>query len=636
MDIKDSVAARDRYHEAQKELKSSYDRDLKNVKDNFDDRTQKQSKNYSEHKSKLEEQNQINNSFYSDKTKSAINSSQEDFKNKLKENSMKFENEKSSTKNDFNEKLSNLSGSYKKSFDENNRYHDQVNKSLGEKYNSAIKRSDSEFNNRIDDMNEKISTENIKTRESERLDRKSLMNKNTEELNNLRTSATDSKFEEVSRLKKDNENLRTTMGRDNQSLKDRQDERVADLMSLKNKESNDGMKNYEKLQQNIRQKSINEQEKMNASHTKESKELEKKFNEDVRNINNIAHQKIKGGTSSDSLVEELNQTKSSYENRLSVAHAQINKNIQANSEKEAANDLIFRDNIKQLKTSQIDNLSKQELNSNDNLNKNVYENREKFNTLSDRFKTEAFNSKKESDSKLAQVNGDNKDKIKEQRIEFGKVVNNINEKNIETINSIKEDFSKDKSESIERTKKSYSEDRLALKDSYNRRASMRDTLYEQKLADLEKQTSKIIDNYENRISQIARKAENEVETIKTKEEARKLKETQANSLAFESLKNEKDTNIVQMRDKYEGTIQKNQIMSDQRTNSLVQKYEDRLARQQNEHQKEMSLRLGEAQSQFASLYKNSELEKSTLRTQHEQRIENMKLASLSNDNSKKA
>ncbi len=636
MDIKDSVAARDRYHEAQKELKSSYDRDLKNVKDNFDDRTQKQSKNYSEHKSKLEEQNQINNSFYSDKTKSAINSSQEEFKNKLKENSLKFENEKSSTKNDFNEKLNNLSGSYKKSFDENNRYHDQVNKSLGEKYDSAFKRSEGEFNNRIDDMANKVGNDNVKTRESARVDRNNLMNKNSEELSNARMMATDSKFAEVSRLKLDNENLRTTMGRENIALRERQDERVADLMQLKSKESDNVMKNFENLQQNIRQKSLSEQQKMNEAHAKDSKSLEKKFNEDVRNINSIAHQKIKGGTSADSLTDELKQTTSSYESRLAVAREELNKNIQGSSEKESANDLIFRDKIKQLKTTQIENLSKHEVESSNNLNKKTYENREKFNSLSEQFKADAFNSKKESDLKFSQADGDSKNKIKQQRIEFGKVVNNINDKNIETINSIKEDYSKEKSESIERNKKSHSEEKLAIKDSFNRRASMRDSLYEQKLADLEKQTSKIVDNYENRISQIARKAETEVESIKSKEEAKKLKESQANALAFDSLKNEKDTNIAQMRDRYEGTIQKNQNLSDQKTNSLVQKYEDKLMREQNAHQKEMSTRLGEAQSQFASLYKNSELEKSALRTQYEQRIENLKLASLSNDHSKKA
>lgn len=85
MDIKESVAAKDRYREAQVELKGNYDRDLKNIKDNFDGKIEKQSKNYAEHKTKLEEENQINNEFYTDKTKSAINRGQEEFKTKLKE-----------------------------------------------------------------------------------------------------------------------------------------------------------------------------------------------------------------------------------------------------------------------------------------------------------------------------------------------------------------------------------------------------------------------------------------------------------------------------------------------------------------------------------------------------------------------
>ena len=47
------------------------------------------------------------------------------------------------------------------------------------------------------------------------------------------------------------------------------------------------------------------------------------------------------------------------------------------------------------------------------------------------------------------------------------------------------------------------------------------------------------------------------------------------------------------------------------------------------------MRLGEAQSQFERLFKSSEMEKETLRSQYEQRMENMKLASLSQVPSKK-
>lgn len=635
MDIKESVAAKDRYREAQEELKSNYDRDLKNVKDNFDGKIEKQSKNYSEHKTKLEEENQINNEFYSDKTRSAINRGQEEFKTKLKENTSRFEKEKNSSKADFNDKLTDLSSAYKKSFDENNRYHDQVKKSLGDKYTTASKRSDTEFNKKIAGMSEKMTTENAKSRDNERTDRMALMAKNSEELDSLRVNATDSKFKEVSRLKQDSENLRTTLGRDNQMLRDRQEERVADLMKIKGKENDDGMKNFENLQQNIRQKNVSEQEKMNASHRAESKNLEKKFNEDVRNINNIANEKIKGGTSADTLVDELKQTKNSYENRLALAHEELNRNNQTNSEKEKLNDLMFRDKIKEMKTSQIENMSKKEAEANETLNKTVYENRENFNSLSERFKSDTSLVKKETDAKFAQSNGDSKNKIKEQRVEFGRVVNSMNDKNMETINSLKDDLTKDKSVTIEKTKKAFSEEKIAMKDSYNRQATIRDSLYEQKLADLEKQTGKIIDNYENRISQIARKAEAEVTSVKSREETRKLKEGHANAMAFDSLRQEQKNDITQMRDKYEGTIRRNQALSEQKTGSIVQKYEDTILRERNDHQKELAVRLGEAQTQFETLYKSSELEKATLRNQYEQRIENMKLASFTNERSKK-
>lgn len=124
-------------------------------------------------------------------------------------------------------------------------------------------------------MTEKVNSENAKFRENAREERMDLIHKNSEELDGLRTSAIDSKFKEVSRLKQDSENLRTTMGRENQTLKDRQEERIADLMKIKNKESDEGMKNFANLQKDIRQKNVNEQEKMNALHNKESLNLEK-------------------------------------------------------------------------------------------------------------------------------------------------------------------------------------------------------------------------------------------------------------------------------------------------------------------------------------------------------------------------
>lgn len=153
---------------------------------------------------------------------------------------------------------------------------------------------------------------------------------------------------------------------------------------------------------------------------------------------------------------------------------------------------------------------------------------------------------------------------------------------------------------------------------------------------MEKQTNKIIENYENRIGQIARKAENEVEALKSADEERNIKEGVATKIAFDSQERQHQADLLNIRDKYENMIGKDRVVNEQRTNRLIQKYEDQIGRERTESQKELSVRMSESDAQLERLFNTSKLEKETLRNQYEQRMENMKLASLSSkDRSKK-
>lgn len=640
MDVRDSTIkvdqARDQYREAAEDLKSSYDKNLNSMKETFENKFDKQAKNYSQHKSKLEEDNQISNQVYSEKTRSAIDRSQQDFKNKLRESGEKFEKERTESKQNLNEKLSNLSESFSKSFEENNRFQDQVKKSMGERYTGANKKYQSEFDEKIGQMDAKFKSESIANRDAEKKEKQSLLHKSSEEMQKLRNSSNDDKFKEVSRLRQDSENLRTTLGRENQMLKDRQDEKIADLMKMKNRENDDGMKKFENLQSNIREKNIQSTEKLAANHLKESKDLETKFNEDVRNIQKIAAQKVRGGTSIDKISDELNQTKTSYENRLQAARDEIARTNKNSTDKENSIDSSYREKLKDMKTHGVENLAKKDAESNANLSKTVNDYREKNTKMSDALKYENSTLRKESEDRLSSMNAESKNKIKEQRVEFGRVVNTLNDKSIDTINALKDDFSKDKSTSIEKSKKEFNEDKIAMKNEFVRQNSLKETLYEQKLAEMEKQTNKVIENYENKIAQIVKKADTEVSAIKTKEEIRKLKEDQAAKLAFDTIEKENESEKNQIRDKFTSMAARNHALNEQKTNALVSKYEDIINRERTDHQKEMTLRMSEAKSQFERLFKNSEIEKETIRNQFEQRLENMKLAGISQDNSKKA
>jgi hypothetical protein len=639
MDVRDQSQkidqARNRYREAQEDLKASYDRDLANVKATADNKIKKQAENYDLHKTSLEEQNSISNETYSNKAREAIERSQNDFKNRIGESTSKFEAEKKGIKNNFDEKLSNLSESYKKSMAENGRYEDQVRKSLEDRYSKANTNYRDDFTTQIKNLDEKSKSQAEKSKASDRMERQAENQRHANEVEDLRVSNTEQKFKEVSRLKDDNENLRTTLSRENTLLKDSHSERVSDLLKLKDQENSHGQEVFKDLQKDIRSKNVGAQEKQNKAHREEAINLEKKFNEDIRNIQNVANQKIKGGTNADNLNDELKQTKNSYEGRLKLAHNELALNNKLNSEKEAKNDDSYKTKIKDLKNTQIENLAKNEADSRETFNKTVQTIKERNDGLIDRYKTDFQSARKDSEERLGEAGRRSKDRISEQRVEFGKVVNTMNDKNMESISALKDDYSKDKTQYIERAKKGHSDEKLAIKSEFQRQNALRETLYEQKLAEVEKQTGKIIENYENRISQIVRKAEHEVEMIKSKEQERNQKETQSNKIAIDMLRKENAASVAQLRDKYEGEMLRDRTVADLQINQLMQKYDDQITRERMDHQKELSLRLNESRSQFERLAKSVEMEKETQRNQYEQRIENMRIASLVKENSKK-
>lgn len=641
MDVKDYSQklnqAREKFSTAQDDLRSSYAKSTDDMKETFDNKLLKQSKNYETQKSKLEENNLINNEMYSDKTKKTIAERQETFRNDIKKNSDKFDSDRKNMKSEFNDKLNNLSDSYKKSTEENDRYHDQAKKTMGERYSKANKVYKNDFDNKIDNLTSLSKQDLTRQKDDFKKDSQTEAQKNQANLEDLRLTSEEQKFKEVSRLRNDNESLRTNFDQERNTMQQQKDARISDIMKSKNEENEEGQKNFSNLQQNIRQKSLAEEERTKVNHQNEAKALEKKFNDDLRNVQQVANQKIKGGTELSTIKDENKQLINSYENKLQDARSDAKLNSEKSSEKEKEIDSTYRDKIKSLKLSNAEDLEKHDSDLNNQHKKTFQEVKDKNETAISRYKTDAVRSKANSDDALTKSELKSKGQLTNQRVEFGRLINTVNSKKMEEISTIKEESNKDKNEFIEKSKKDFSEEKMTMKDEFNHQSAIKEDLYEQKLVEMEKQTNKIIDNYEKKIGQIARKAENEVENIKISEMARARKERQAFKLSSEAEAIQHKMELGNTREKYERIIGKDRQLNEQQMNRIVQKYEDQLVRERSVAQKESAMKLGEAEAKFERLFHASTLEKETLRNQYEERIENMKLGNVSEDaNSKKA
>lgn len=635
MDIKDqNVQARNSYRAAQKELKNSYDKSLKSAQETFDHRTDKMSKNYAESKSKLEEENRVNKELYGDKTKETISQSQEEFRNKLKANADKFESEMFDSKKELSNKLSDLSDSYRTSAQENSRLNDQVKKAMKERFEATNSKLENTFNENTQELanNYKKNVDQIqKDSKSEKFE---LTRKNANDLNNQRQNSLDDKNTEISKLKDENQAIKETLTRENDFLKSRSEEKIANLNKTKNSSMQNARENFQVAQDKI--KNLNELEHQNRSdsHREEIKNIQEKFQKNIETNNKITEQKVIGGSKAETLADQLKEANSSFNAKLRANREELAKNNARNTQEIQKVDQGYQKTFKNLKDDFNARSARQEQELITNKNQEVYATKDKLNSVIDTVKSNLAETDKMAAEKLNHQLEKNAKREKDQRVEFNKVVNHINDKNIENLNSLKEDFSKDKNSSIEGLKTQMAEEKLTMRNEFNRIVSIKDAQYEQKLANLEKQTKKMVESYENKIALIVNKADGEVEALKTNTELKNHKDAENTKLAIESIKSQKENEKSLMRSQYESVIERNQAASDQKVTQLVKKYEDQMTQMKNEHKKEVLTKVSEAESKYNRLSRNTQLNQSLAQSQYDQKLENAKLASLKQDHSK--
>lgn len=628
MDVKDYTqkldSARNRYRDAQTELKESYDKTIEDTKNNFDQKVKKQQQSYEGQRLKLQEQNAIEADRYSDITKKTISDNQEKFINDVKNIKANSAEERMRDRQVASEKLSNLSSSYDRSTKENQRLHDQAKKSMEERYNKNLKKMDGDFNQQVASLDSRSNAQNDKIRLDARKDREKLESGHQKELINLRSAEAEDRNRVLNRLKEDNEVQRAGFDSDLKNIQTQQNSRIKEMAQAKIDESERSQEQFSDLQESIKKKNAAEQAKMQKEHGLESKALEKKFNDDIRNIQSLSDQKVKGVDLMANAKKDKERVVEGFENRLLKMKDEMEQLNNQNVLKETKIDEGYREELKNQARAHIEQNEKKELESNKAYNQNLARIKERTDSSLEQLKKENQTITESKDGQIHNLENSTKRSLDSQRVEFGKVVNSLNEKSMQTLSDIKDDFAKDKKDYIEKSKKEFNAELVALKEDYQRQMQLKDQVNDKKMENLEKQMLKIIDGYENKMAQIERKASVEIESLKMNDQERKIRENQARNEEMAMIQKEHENEIKSLRDKFERMIYRDRSDNEKIVNKIVQRYEDQLGRERLESQKNLNLKLAESQANMERLYKASELEKSTMRQQYQDRMEQLK------------
>lgn len=640
MDVKDysqkASQIKERYQDAARDLRSSHERENDNLKETSEAKIKKQAAGYERDKQKMEEESRANNEYYTDKTRETIGRRQADYREKLNTATSKFDQEKNEMRQKYQDKLSDVTNTYQTSAKENNSLHDQSKRFMNERFLKSSGEMQEDYNSKINKFSKNAQHSIEKEKELDHEQRQDIATGYKGELDNLRSKAQEKNFKEVSRLNDDNEKLRTSFSRERGDANEQKDARINDILKQKTEESKHGQQKFAELRTKISDKEAIDQQQARDSKTKEAKDLEHKYNEDIKSIKRMANQKIQSNGETEGLQEDNKRLRTVYENRIQTLGKNIKVDTDRMSEKENQNVIDTRDKLANLKAKYNEEREVNDRVRDHEKNKEIQKLTDKNANAIDRYKDQTRIQNITSENYLEKKSKESKERLKEQRIEFGKVVNNITEKNSENLTSLKEDFAKDKTQIQLKNQLELSDEKRALRDRLQTALSQKDNLSQKKIDDIKKETDKMAENYEAKLEHISRENDKQMEMLKAVSEEKQIKQEQVASLELDMNKHEHELEMKTLRSRYERIIDKDRIVGEQQSGRIMQKYEDQLERERNAHQKEMSLRTNEAQAQFERLYKVAELEKETLKSQFEDRIENMRLASLEQVNSKKA
>jgi hypothetical protein len=640
MDVKDytqqASKVKERYQDAAKDLRASFEKENDSLKETSEAKSKKQAAGYERDKLKMEDEARVNNEMYTDKTREAIERRQADYRDRMNTTTSKFDQEKNDMRQKYLDKLNDVTSTYQTSATENSQLHDQSKKFMNDRFQKTTGELQDDYNSKISKFstNAQSAIRNEKSLDHEK--RQDLVTNYKSDLDTLRSKSAEKNFKEVTRLTDDNEKLRTSFTKTTDEANEQKEARINDILKLKKVESKDSQEHFQELRDKIADKEQNDQEVARTARVKDSKEFEQKYNEELKSIKRLANQKISSNGETEGLKADNKRMRTVYENRIQNLGKNIQDDAQRMSEKENQNIVDSRDKINNLKTKYIDEreVSDRERDyvQHKDIQKLTGKNIEDMDRLRDQSRVENVT----YENHLEKKTKESKDLLKDQRLEFSKVVNNITEKNSENLSTLKDSFAKDKTQIQVKNQIELSEEKRLMRDKLQQVLSERENLTQKKIDDVKKEADKMADNYEAKLEHISRENEKQMEMLRVSSAERTLKQEQASSLTLDLDKKEHELENKNLRSHFERIIDKDRVVSEQQKGRIMQAYEEQIDRERLAHQKEMSLRTNEAQMQMERLMKGAEVDKDNIRAQYEDKIENMKLASLQQVNSKKA
>ncbi len=630
MDINDYntriAEARDGYTKKAEEIRRNSEKEKADLAETHRAREQSQRTGYDDSLREVEETAQRAAEKQTSRSKEEVERQQEEYNNKMRTAREQFDQDSSIDRNNFSKRLNEIKENYDRSTRGNDIQNQQKLDDSASHYRDVTRSEKQKHNDEIEKIQEKGNLAYQSYRDKVAADKQNLVKQKDEDQHEIVRQNNIEKGQMQSKLQAGMEAVNRAREEEARQMRESQQDQVGQVQSINQAHEQDMIDNYNHLMGQIQQRNDSDQRGILNNATVQLRNRDREHSKELATLERRATAIANNGGVGDEAKLELERFKRASDDRLGRMKNNLeDARVQSTQDKAHMMDMA-QETMRQQALSNYKDQDGREKQYRSDLTTMNDKYRTERSQISNQLKGELKDNQMSASKTLTDERTVNRAKYDQQRADYGRRMNVMAEKNLQTIAGIQEEQAREKTDFIEKTKRDLYHAREELKDELGNRFQRSIDGYETKVNNLESDKEKLVSRYEDKLTTFAKQAASEhdqrtvIEEQRRQEDLRTFKKVQEGkdfetAKVVQSLRQEFDKNLNEIR-------KNGEIKADK----LSQRYEEIIERMGKETSAEMHRQSSQAREHYERLAKTSEIEKTAIQNKYELKIQKMKEA----------
>ncbi len=631
MDINDYntklASTRSRYRDAADSLKENYDERLKNIQDTHDMKTTKQRDNYIENKTELEKQVQDMGDNYNAKTRETIDQKQNEYRDRVMAQKADYEAEMNATKNEFKQRLDDLSSSYRLSAEERDSNNAHTNEQNRKRYDDALNASVSKYSNeakRAGDMAQDAQA-NFKQQMGD--ERRALMAEHRDERQGLIKQSSSMKNNAKSAHQEELETLRKVQNAELNSRQSHNDQRLHNQRYQSNLQAGRMRESFEEMAKKMEDSTGRELNRLNEENLEKQTTLSDRF---AKNRGDL-ERKLASVEESSSYLN-----KSNTEDRIKKSSDARVKNVIAQMDEQAKRGTIKEERLAEGFQQDLDSQALDARKAIDSKEREINRlNGEVIGSLktkhmqdAEMLKQQQRNTEASAEESVLKVKRSNKNQVTTLHKEYGRQLNALQEDKSQSIADLRLEQAKEQTAYLQNVQRDVRNEKLEMQDDFQNKFSTKVDQLNQKIAKLEIEQKSTIDKYEARLGQMQKQQVQKEVANSVAEEDRRSEDQRAFQRAFSNQQRTFDDTLKQIKRDVDTQLAKMKHYNEVQVGTITRDYDNQIMRERQESDKELKTKMATAEAEYKRFQSFHETQMNAIKDQYELKMEKLRQANV--------